>query len=124
MSEISRILFESNRDILQKAFDQICDAYETNPMFRVKKFYEGDEVKGFCVTMERDGLRVLSEAHYVGNNKYTAVRMWKWMTRGAKTLQVSVMRVNTRICEFFKNHGFEVIDDSQPLCIIFKMVTP
>ncbi len=124
MSEISRILFESNRGILQKTFDQICDAYETNPVFRVKKFYEGGVVKGFCVTMERDGLRILSEAHYVGNDKYAALRMWKWMTRGAKTMQASVMKVNTRICDFLKKHGFVIIDDTQPLCFIFKKVAP
>lgn len=124
MSDISRILFEANRGTLQKTFDAICDAYESNPVFRVKRFYEVGEVKGFCVTMERDGLRVLSEAHYIGSNKYTSVRMWKWMTQGAKTMQASVMKVNTRVCDFLKKHGFEVIDDTQPLCFIFKRVVP
>ncbi len=120
MSEIGHLLFEANKETMLKTFELFVNAYETNPLFRTKRFYDGDVLTGYCVTMDRDGMRILSEAHYIGNNKMMAVKMWKWMTQGARVMQVSVMRTNTKIIDFFKRSDFKIIDDSQPLNIIFK----
>jgi len=111
MSELSDLLWKSNQKYLKNFFDEMCDAYENDKTATIKKFYEDGVLKGFCMIKDIDGVRILSEAHYLGDNKYTALKMWKFMIKGASKVRASVFKNNHCMIDFLKRLKFDIVDE-------------
>ena len=112
MSEISDIMWQTDSEYLKKYITSLCKTYENNLEFRIKRFYENNELKGFCVIKDDNGIRILSEAHYIGTNKYIALQMWKWMTKGAKVVRAAVFNQNIKMLECLKRLKFNIVSES------------
>ena len=86
--------------------------YEDDKKYRVKKIYEGMELKGFCVCHDDGDFTVLDECHYIGDNRFTSVRMWKFMTFGKKKLRIICQKANTKMANYYKRLGFKIIGET------------
>src|ERR1035438_10124350 len=116
--DIADIYWETNKDNFKRFIIEMLEAYQKDTRYTIKRYYNEEKLEGFCVIRDIDGIRILSEAHYIGNNKYIALKMLKFMTKGATKIQASVLRSNTNMIDFLKRIHCEIIDDSQPLSII------
>jgi hypothetical protein len=97
----------------------MCNAYESNPCFNIKRFVEDGQLKGFCMFQNIDGVRILSEAHYIGHDKTVALKMWKFMFKGATKFRASVCKENSRMIEFLKKIKFNITSES-PTSLIME----
>ena len=108
MSALTSIVIKAMLPAIEKHADMVCNEYETNPKYRILKIEDG-----FCVCHDDGDIRWLDEAHYLGNNKFMSVKMWKFMTKGAKILRLPVQKLNTKMVEFYKRIGFKIIQENE-----------
>ena len=112
--EISDILFEANTPTIKKILRIVCDEYETNSKYCVKKIYEDIKLVGFWVySDEEDGYRNLLEGHYIGSNHFMALRMFREMTKGSLKLKAKVQKANERVWKTYLKIGFKITDEDQ-----------
>ena len=112
MSDISELLFEANTSIIKKMFENICNEYELNPKYHVKRTYEENKLVGFWVYEdEADGYRNLLEGHYIGKDRFMALKMYKEMSKGISKLRAKVQKVNDRVWKTYLRIGFKIIVD-------------
>ena len=112
MSDILEILFQANIPTIKKILGSVCDEYENNPKYSLKRIYENEKLVGFWVYEdELDGFRNLKEGHYIGKNRFMALRMFREMSKGARKLRARVQKVNTKVWETYLKIGFHIISD-------------
>jgi hypothetical protein len=121
MKTISDIMWETMSKHLRKVIDGVCDKYEKEDKYHIKKFYENGELQGFCVYYDEKGVRYLSDGHYLGKNRFVALKMWKFMIKDAKILRAIVQKSNLPIIEGYKKRGFTIINQNE-FNIIFEKV--
>lgn len=110
--EIEDILFEANIQTLKKIFHDICKEYETNPEYHLERTYENGRLVGFWVYRDdKDGYRNLLEGHYLGNNPFMAIRMYKKMTHGIDRVRAKVQKVNERVWKTYLKIGFKIVNE-------------
>ena len=111
MSEVSDLIFQATTPVFKKIIEDKSKEYETG--HKIMKIYDSKSVLvGLCVYHDFDNIRFLDEAHYIGKNKYMALRMYKWVTNTKNKLSLTVQKANSRMYEFYKRMGFKVIDEN------------
>jgi hypothetical protein len=110
--DIADVFWIAMSETLKNSVRLNLQKYEDDEKYRIKKIYEGIELKGFCVCHDEDDFTVLDECHYIGSDKYAALKMWKFMTAGKKNLRIICQKANTKMAEFYKNIGFKIIGES------------
>lgn len=98
---------------LYDILENVCNKYENDSKYHIKKFEEGGQTVGFCVSHDENEIRYLDEAHYIGQNKWVSVKMWKFLTKGAKTLRCLVQKTNVKMYEMYLRMGFKVIKSDE-----------
>ena len=111
--DIADILFIANEQNIKEAIRNNCKIYETDNRYRILRIFENGKLNGFCVISDYNGIRVLSEAHYIGTNKYITIKMWKWATKDAKECRVSILKNNIRMIDFFKRRNFKIVEENE-----------
>ena len=112
MSELSNIMWETMSEHYRNIVDNICNEYENNPKYKIKKFYNNLILEGFCVFYDTPDFRMLEAGYYVGKNRLIALKMWKFCTTGAKALRAQIQKSNTCMYEFYKKMGFKIIEEN------------
>ena len=112
MSDISDILLIANMPTIKKMLENVCSEYETNSKYHLKRIYEDNKLVGFWVYEdEADGFRNLLEGHYIGNNRFMALKMFREMSLGVTNLRAKVQKVNERIWKTYLRLGFKIVND-------------
>ena len=109
--EICDIMWLTMSDKIRLMVNKACEKYETDAKYQIKKFYEDRMLKGFCVCHDEGEFTVLDEAHYIGFNKYVALKMWKFMTTDKHKLRIICQKVNTKMAELYKRIGFKIVGE-------------
>lgn len=109
--EIHDILWETSHRFIKESIKNICHMYETDHKYNVKKFYDrSNKLEGFAVYCDEKDFRYIAEIHYIGTDKYVALRMYKWLIKGAKKIRLTCQKSNKRIIGFYTNLGYKIID--------------
>lgn len=111
MSEIADIIWETMSKHIKVILEDVCDTYEKDTKFHIKQFREEGKLKGVCIYHDAGGIRWLDEAHYLGNNTWIALKMWKWMTKNAKILRIKALKVNKKMFDMYIRMGFKIIEE-------------
>ena len=110
--DIADVFWIAMQDTLKESVRLNLRKYEENKKYTVYKYYDGLQLTGFCVYHDETDFRVLDECHYIGINKYAALKMWKFMTSGQKRLKIICQKANTKMAEFYKKIGFTIIGET------------
>ncbi len=110
MSEISDIMWNTMQSHYRIIVNNICNEYENNPKYTLKKIYEHENLVGFFCYYDTDTYRMLEAGYYIGNNPFTALRMYRWMKKGVKTLRAFIQKSNQKVLDTYLHIGFKVID--------------
>jgi len=119
--DIADVFWIAMSETLKNSVRLNLKKYETDEKYRIKKIYENQELRGFCVCHDEDDFTVLDEAHYIGQDKYAALKMWKFMTAGKKKLKIICQKANTKMSEYYQKIGFKIIGET-PLDFVFERV--
>lgn len=111
MTTIADILWHSMEDNYRAMVDAVCERYENDPRYKLRLFHDDGQLTGFSVYYDTPDYRMLEGGYYIGTNVHTATAMWKWITKGAKTMRAVVQKPNTRMITWYKRRGFRVISD-------------
>ena len=107
--DIADVFWIAMSETLKNSVRLNLKKYEDDKKYRVKKIYEGMELKGFGVCHDDGDFTVLDECHYIGDNRFTSVRMWKFMTFGKNKLRIICQKTNTKMNEYYKKIGFKIV---------------
>jgi hypothetical protein len=118
MSEISQIMWDTMQTHYRKMVDMICEDYETNPKYTLKKVYENGVVVGFGAWYEENGYRILEAGYFIGKNKTTFFRYWREFAKFPK-LKAFIQKANIRMVDFYKKMGF-VVEKEDRLNLLFR----
>ena len=110
---ISDIMWATMVGHIRQQMNKICDKYETDSPYKIRKFYDKNELKGFCVYHDSGNIRCLDEAHYIGVDKFVALKMWKWLTKDAKTLHILAQKSNEKMWAMYMRMGFDIIQEDE-----------
>ena len=113
MKTIADIMWETMQSHLKNIVEKICNVYESDSKYHVKKFYENNELMGFCVYYDEDGVRFFSEGHYIGKNKFVALKMWNFVRKGAKIIRSVVQKTNTLMINIAIKLKFKIIKEDE-----------
>jgi RimJ/RimL family protein N-acetyltransferase len=111
MNEMAEILWETSKEHLKSAVENLCRDYEVNPKYKLKKYFESEKLVGFCVYYDMADFRVLEGGFYIGKNKKMALRMWKWLIKDTKVLKILVHKTNIKMIRFLEKMKFTKIND-------------
>jgi hypothetical protein len=110
--DISDIMYETMKDKIKPIIIHACKEFETNPKYKIKKEYDGLELKGFCIYHDEPDYRVIDECHYIGKDKYAFLRMWKFASSEADKIRVVIPKVSDML-EFYKRvFKFKIIGEN------------
>ena len=114
MSEISEIMWITMSPHIKLILDKVCDDIEKDPKYKVKKYFEDGVVVGVCIFHDENGVRWLDDAHYIGTeDKYIALKMWKFASFGAKIFKARVHKTNEKIWKLYLRIGFNIIEEDK-----------
>jgi hypothetical protein len=109
MNELAKIMWETMSDKYKMIVENICNEYESNPKYTVKKIHEGLNITGFYCYYDTPEFRFIEFGAYTGKNKFMALKMWKELTKGLKVIRLLSQNCNGKMVEFYKRQGFKVI---------------
>jgi RimJ/RimL family protein N-acetyltransferase len=121
--EIADIFWLAMRETLRNTVRINLSKYETDNKYTVEKIYDGKELTGFCVYHDDGDFRVLDECHYIGTNKYAALKMWKFMTKGKTNLRIICQKANEKMSRVYQDLGFKIISETD-IDFIYERVKP
>ena len=111
-AELADIIWQTMSDKFRKIVEMGCWEYENNPKYKIIKFYEENVLKGFCVYHDENDTRILDEAHYIGNNRFIALKIWRIWTENKSKLRADIQKANTKMIKFMKQMKFKIIGES------------
>lgn len=119
MSELGDFVFAAYAFIVKANIENLISEYENNKEYTTKKIYEDGRIVGYWVTKEdADGFRNLVEGHYLGKNRFMALRMFREMSRGAAKLRATVQKVNKPVWEAYLRQGFKIVSQNSNSLIL------
>ena len=107
MADIAKITMTP---IFHKILDKEYLKYDNKDVYTVHKIYENNELVGFCIYHDMDGIRFIDDVHYIGNNNYTFLRMVKKILKGTDKFRAIVQKANTKMVNFYFRVGFNIRD--------------
>jgi len=122
VSELVDIACQTMFPIIRKMFEAACHNFETNPKYHIKRFYDDDKLTGFCVYSDEDGHRQINELHYVGKNPFVALKMWRFLSKGAKIIKAQTQKCNTRMVDIMKKLGFVVVGETEYILLFERSI--
>lgn len=111
--DISDIMWITMEKHLRKQIDNKCEEYQYSEKYHIKQFFDNNELTGFCVYHDSGNIRCLDEAHYIGKNPYVALKMWKWLSDGAKKMQLIAQKTNEKMWKSYIRMGFKIIKEDE-----------
>jgi len=114
---LADIMWNTMKKHYREIVENICNNYEIESKYRLKKIYEKDELVGFYCYYDTPDFRFLEFAAYTGKNRFIATKIWKAMTNTKNNIRLQVQTVNKRMFEFYAKRGFVVIagDDNNTI---------
>ena len=108
---MAEILWEASVPNLKNIVEKLCEEYETNPKYKIKKFYEEEKLVGFCIYFDMSGCRVLEAAYYVGKKSVKAGwEMKKFCFTKKVPMRATIHIQNLPMIKFYQKAGFKLID--------------
>jgi ribosomal protein S18 acetylase RimI-like enzyme len=108
--ELHDIVWKRNKKHLYNLIKDKCDEYKNNKKYKINKTYENNKLVGFCVYHDEKEYRFMDEVCYIGQNRYFALKMWRWAIKDAQKIRLIVQKWNKKLIEFYKKTGFKCID--------------
>ena len=109
MNELADIMWQTMNGHYKAIVENICKEYEDSGKYKIKKIYEHGQLKGFYCYIDMPEWRYIEFGAYFGKDRFTALKMWKELTRGIKNIRLLAQCVNSVMVEFYKRQGFKVI---------------
>jgi hypothetical protein len=115
MCEISELIFEANKEFYKKNIEAGLKIYD-NPNYKIEKIYEANKLVGFFTAIELEGIIYLEEGHYLGKNPVNFLKMWKKIFDRKKVYRTIILKVNEKMCNFYKKLKFKIIKEDNMYC--------
>jgi hypothetical protein len=108
---IADIMWQTMESHVKEIVKNVCDTYKKDPKYKILEIIEHNELKGFAVYHDDNDIRYIHEVHYIGKNKFVALKFWKWFKKGITKMRAVVQKSNTKMFDLYKRIGFSVVSE-------------